>query len=511
MKKKNIIVLSAVSAMVLSSVPFSVSADDELIYGTMNIPYNDFYSAEFGESKNAYEVDAFSSATTSKWSKNDIGGLFEGTYNQANDDGTGQILGVTYPVALTQAELDSLGENNYGFTAVDYVPPAYKIVTVNDDGVSFSAVQDSEPVTAEGSAVKLGTSTPWGDYLIDIENPPEMGAVYGALIKTSDGNTYAMRHEENIWRGEIAWSSGIVTSEPHGNTLSYENFESLMGSTINEIVFITLDGYTTVATDTYVPVKFAGEVVIENSKSGTGKTSMTLSGFPDDFVKSYSVDSDGFIVSDTEISYTDILPSSYTLTISDKNGKYADITSDFVLSSDSMPAKYSDGKLIRADDADESDFANFVKNIAEVTVNGTKYAASGRGATKIIGDDGTIDFSASARGENIFDGSGNYSIAVSATGYNTVLDIEVKAEEQIQPTSPEVVQPTSPGNVQPATTARNTSAVSSKNAVSNAGNSGSSANKSDSPKTGSAGVVLPLAVMTLAGTSVLVFRKKKNN
>ena len=57
------------------------------------------------------------------------------------------------------------------------------------------------------------------------------------MIKTTDGKTYGMRHEENIWRGELAWSSGIVTTEPHGNTLSYKNFESLMGATINEVVF----------------------------------------------------------------------------------------------------------------------------------------------------------------------------------------------------------------------------------------------------------------------------------
>ena len=97
-------------------------------------------------------------------------------------------------------------------------------------------MQDDTPETASGSAVKLSTATAWGDYLIDVENKPEMGVIYGALIKTTDGKTYGMRHEENIWRGELAWSSGIVITEPHGNTLSYKNFESLHCTPENNII-----------------------------------------------------------------------------------------------------------------------------------------------------------------------------------------------------------------------------------------------------------------------------------
>lgn len=505
MKRKNLISFAAVSAMVLSSVPFAASAEGEVVYGTMNIPYNDFYSAEFGESANAYEVDAVSSATTGKWSKNGEGELFEGTYNQANEDGTGTILGVTYPVAITQAELDSLGENNYNFTALDSEPAAYKNVTVTDGVASFSAVQDSTPTTAEGASIKLNTSTPWGDYLIDVENAPEMGAIYGALIKTTDGNTYAMRHEENIWRGELAWSSGIKTSEPHGNTLSYENFVSLMGATINEVVFITSDGYTTVATETYVPVKFASEVVIENAASGTGKTSMTLTGFPDDFAKTYTVNADGFTVSDTEISYTDALPAGYTLTVSDINGKYADVTASFVLSTDSMPVTYSDGRLVKAEGASDTDFANFVKNISVVSVNGTEYKSSGKGSVKITGEDGAIDFTAASRNGNVFDGSGNYLMTVSATGYTNPLEIEIKAEE---PPATTTAVPSTTAKPATETTEKPSSKTTTKPAATTTAKT--TASPTDSPKTGVAGMAVPLTAMALAGVSAFVFRKKND-
>lgn len=244
-KTGRIIGTSACIAVMLGAMPISAAAEgEELIYGTMNIPYADFYKAEIAGSANEYEVDAVSSATTSKWCKNGEGELFEGTYNQANEDGTGTILGVTYPVAITQEALNALGENNYGFTHLDTTPAAYKTVTVAEGKAAFSAVNDAEPVSVTDAKVEIGTSTAWGDYLLTVEGTPEdMGITYGWILKTASGESYAMRHEENIWRGELAWSTGFVTSEPHGNTLTYEDFVGLMGDTITEMVMITENGY----------------------------------------------------------------------------------------------------------------------------------------------------------------------------------------------------------------------------------------------------------------------------
>ena len=50
----------------------------------------------------------------------------------------------------------------------------------------------------------------------------------------------------------------------------------------------SFSGYYTVATDTYVPVKFAGsEISIENGNAGTSSTSLSVNGFPADYVKTY--------------------------------------------------------------------------------------------------------------------------------------------------------------------------------------------------------------------------------
>lgn len=510
--KKALTLLSAIAVCgSMASVSLSTSAEENLIYGTMNIPYADFYSAEFKDSSNAYEVDAVSSATTSKWAMNEEGKLFEGTYNQGNEDGTGTILGVTYPVAISQADLDALGVNNYSFAKSDVIPSAYKNVTVTDGKAVFSEVQDSTPTVFTGAA-KLSTSTPWGDYLLDFENKPEdMGAIYGAIIKTTSGNRYAMRHEQNIWRGELAWSTGITTTEPHGNALDYEDYESMMGETIDEVTFITLNGYYTVAVEVYVPVKFTGsEISIENGNAGTSSTSLSVNGFPDDYAKTYSI-ADNFAVTDDSISYTDAFAGTYNLTVSDANGKYADASASFILTTDAMPAVYSDGKIIKAENASDEEFANFMKNISKVSVNGKDYSAAGRGAVKIISEDGSIDFTAKSRDAEVFDGSGNYAIKVTATGYNTPLEIDIKKEEPVVTTTAADTEVTT------TTTSKTTTdkaAITAKStttkATTKAGTTTTAASNSSSPKTGDTSAVpaLCLTASALVGVA-FVTRKKK--
>lgn len=507
MKKITSIVSAvALAVSVTCAVPLYAGADeDTVVYGTMNIPYADFYRAELSGAPIAYKVDAVSSATTAKWSKNGEGELFEGTYNQPNEDGTGTILGVTYPVAISQKDLTALGSDNYGFTPLDTAPAAYKNVTVENGNAVFSAVQDDTPVTASGSSIKLGTSTPWGDYIIDINDAPELGAIYGALIRTADGNAYAMVHELNIWRGELAWSSGIKTSEPHGNTLPYENFVGLMGSLINEVVFITKDGYTTIPADTYVPVKFTGEINVGKGSSGTGSVELSTSGFPDDYNKTYAV-GDNFTVTDTAVSYNNALPGTYTLTISDDSGKYADVSADFVLSTDDMPAEFSNGSLVKAKGADEAGFANFMKNISAVSVNGNEYKSSGKGSVKIIGEDGNIDISASAKGEKVFPENGTYHVSVTSAGYNNSLEFDLE------------VGASSPAD-QPAQTITTTANGSSNSTTTSTKSSGSSAKTtakttcasaaSSAPKTGVAGAAVPFAVMASAAVIAAASKKKR--
>lgn len=492
MKRKFYSILTAAALTSALAAPVSASAADDYVYGTMNIPYADFYAAEFGSAPNAYAVDAVSSATTSKWSKTGEGELFEGAYSsEAREDGSGDILGVTYAVAITQADLDALGADNYGFTKLDAQPAAYKSVTVQDGKASFGAVEaERKTVTAD---VSLSTETGYGDYLITIANGSTAFSdkYRGVLVRTADGNAYAMRHEQNIWRGQIAWSSGITTVEKHGNQLSYENYKTLMGATITEIDIINTDAVYVISADTYVPVKFEGSVTVADAASGTGSTSLTTEGFPEDYQKQYSV-GDGFTVTADTVSYTNVLPGSYTLTVSDGSGKYADVLTSFTLSTAELPAAYADGKIVRAEQAEESDYQNFLKNIASVEVNGKAYAAAGKGAVAIIGADGAIDLAASGRDGNVFDGSGNYAMTVKATGYTTPLTFTIASAPDSSESS------------------EASSLADSSTASSSGSSSSSSSQKDGSPKTGDASAALPLTALAAAAgvLAVTVARKK---
>ncbi|MBR1823975.1 MAG: NPXTG-anchored protein [Ruminococcus sp.] len=499
-KLKSIISTSACLAAMVSAMPFAANAEDgDIIYGKMNIPYADFYAAELNGAPNAYEVDAVSSATNSKSKKNGEGELFEGSYyeevsgeqNALGNEILVKIQGVTYPVAISKADLDALGENNYGFTALDSAPAAYKKVTVADGKASFSAVEDAEPETKSDASLKLSTNTAWGDYLIDVENAPE-GAILGAYVTTADGNKYAFRHEQNIWRGEFAWSSGIKQSEPHGNTLDYENYKGLMGSTVTSLTYINANGYVTVPAELYIPVKFDGEVKAEDSTAGTGKTTVAFNGFPEDYSKNVTI-ADNITVSGNDINYTDAKPGTYTVSVTDANGKYAPYSGTFTLSTADIPVKYDNGKLVKADGFSDEDAANFIKNIASVEVNGTAFGATGKGATKIVGEDGAVDFSASSRNGNVFDGSGNYNISVTATGYTAPYSFEVKNDSQTSTT----------------TTSGSTTSTTSTTAKSTTTAKSGSSNTTDSPKTGVAGVAVPTAFLAMAGAAAVISRKKK--
>lgn len=438
MKKtmRSLLSLTAACACVLSSVPYAVNAED-MVYGTMQIPYADFYAAEQEGAANAFEVDAVSSATASKWAMNATGsvgedgtwasgGLAAGTYCEENPEGGGTILGVVYPVAISQADLDALGENNYGFTALEQAPAAYKTVTVTDGKASFSAVNDTDGANEVGGTVTLETQTNYGDYQLMIENYPQDADVYGAIVKTADGKSYPMRSLENLWRpkGEIAWSVGYVT-EVHGNNVNNPKYYDTNGATVSEIVFITLDGYRTVSTNVYLPVLFTKGVTVEAGNAGTGSVTFDQSAFPEDFQQTGSV-AEGFTVEGNTVSYENALPGQYTLTVSDEGGKYADVRGSFLLTTEQIPVVLEDGKLVAAEGFTEEEAANYIANITSVTVDGTTYN-TGRRGVKVITADGTIDTAVVSGDTAVFADPKSYSISVVSTGYTNAFEAQVEA------------------------------------------------------------------------------------
>ena len=415
-------------------------------YVLMNIPYSAFYKAEVN---NDVDVDAVTSATLNKTRTASLAG---GSYHR-NADGS-QIDGITFPVKVTDdmdmskytlvADSDSVDitvtikgqtstttytgkdalfqNEDYAYYNLTEVPSCYKEVSVDGDGNLTFGKTVGDVTKLEGLSAELSTETRYGDYQLDIDGLrdklTEHGAtkINGVVINTKEGSSYGLRHLENIWKmKELAWSTGF-TESVHGCPTSSAHYKAMMGQTITSVTCYTDKGmYNIPLADIYVPVKFTHDLEVANAAVTAGKTEVTVTGLPDDYAAEYKVDGlDGVSVQKGILTFNNAKKGKYTLTISDKKGKYADITTEFELYTEAMPAAYDADKkaLVKTADAADEEFADYIKNITSVNVNGTDYKATGRGATVIINEDGTLKTDAAPFAEG-----DTFEITVSATGY----------------------------------------------------------------------------------------------
>ena len=411
-------------------VPKTPDAQKE-VYVLMNIPYADFYKAD-----GVTGADTVSSATKQKTRAS----LAAGSYH-VNSDGS-DITGVTFPVKISDASVlekytqvtdksevtittnikgkentvtykgqDALFESaSYSYYTLSDTPSYYKEATVNEDGsLSFSEVKGEEPTTLTNATTEFSTSSRYGDYQLDItsEDLKNVNTVYGVVVSTKEGSSYGLRHVENIWKKtKLAWSTGFVT-ESHGNTLDSKDYAAMMGQTINKVTYYTDQGIYEIPMDQQVAKKFDGEVSVADVSVKSEKTAITVSGLPNDFEEEYKIDgidedaysveikSDGKTTTRTINFKKALAKGRYTVTLSDKNGNYAPISTIFNVYTETMPVKYNEDDknpaVVKNDNVEEEEFQTYLKNITSVTVNGKEYAASGKKAVKLIKEDGKLD------------------------------------------------------------------------------------------------------------------------
>ena len=445
-------------------------------YVLMNIPYSDFYAAE----QNNSGTDVVTSATKQKTL---AGSLVSGSYH-VNADGS-DITGATFAakvgsdgidwsklkrvtdsdsVEITTSIKGKTSTTTYSgrdalFQAPSYsyyvlpegeTPANYKEATVDESGnLKFGAVEGKDAVALSDVTAKFTTNSKYGDYEIDFGNLREQmvadgnqATVYGAVVNAADeaGNIegYGMRALENIWKGkELAWSCGFVT-ESHGSPLSLTYYKSMMGKTIKSVVFYTSTGTYTVAMDQYVPVKVSadeGAISIQESVSLDNSSAIGMNPtLPEGFAAQYDIEGWNGKVAVSNASsgpYNTIVsipagtqPGNYTIVATDKSGKYAPLSATFTLTTAKNAAAFdaSNLKLTAADGATESDLANYLGNISQVTVNNVVYNARGKGAVKIVNQDGSLNLAAANKdGSLVFDANGAYDVEIEATGYTSNL------------------------------------------------------------------------------------------
>lgn len=425
-------------------------ATEQFAYVIMNVPYDDFYKAEGVTAVDG--VDAVTSATMRKSRMNTADGLTAGTYYKtAEDEKSDAIRGVVCTVRVAKSDLAKLNaslteHDDYYYTTLDSVPENYKELAIGKDGsYSFgktTAAVDTE--TLKDTTVTFKTSSKYGDYQMKFSTNvlEKIGRAYGATVTTTDGTSYAMRSLENVWNGkslELAWSVGFTTTA-HGNPLVSDDYVSMMGKTIKSVAFYTVDGKIySLDCEQYVPVKFATEnFAVENALADSGSTSVEMKDFPKDYEAEYKVtdakgnELEGASVKDGKISWTGTpATGKYTLTVSDKSGKYASFSTTFELQTSAMPAAYqaSNLRVAGADGASAEELSSFLSNVSSVNVNGKNYSASGRGSVAVINSKGFVDLTTSPfTGMKAGD---TYKISVKATGYAKTLDFELTVPDKI--------------------------------------------------------------------------------
>ena len=412
------------------------------VYVLMNIPYDKFYAAEGDD-----DADAVTSATLNKTRSS----LAAGSYHVSSDGS--DITGIVYPVKLEDASAldkltqvtdsskvditvsmkgkettttyegkDALFESpSYSYYMLSEVPSYYKKATVNEDGsLSFGKAEGAEVQTLSNVTADFRTSSNYGDYQMNLSGlPDDITTVYGVVVGTKEGDSYGLRHVENIWKiSKLAWSTGFVKTA-HGNQLQYEDYVPMMGQTINKVTYYTNAGIYEIPMSVYVPVKADYTLKVDNADVTSGEAKVNIE-LPKGYDPEYSVAGlDNVKVDGDKLTYASsgAKIGKYTLTVTDKSKKYADFSTTFTLTTDAVPATFDAAKtaLVAAENYTEDDLAAYIKNIESVSVDGQSYAASGKGAVKIIKEDGSIDTSATPF-KNAKDGK-KFEIVVKATGY----------------------------------------------------------------------------------------------
>ncbi|WP_443597844.1 penicillin-binding Tp47 domain C-containing protein [Agathobacter sp.] len=448
-------------------------------YVLMNIPYDEFYKADLHNNSVAvdattsatkqktrntlaagsYHADAegahISGVTFPVKVSDDFYDNNKG-YTQITDDSKVDITtNIKGKVSTKTYEgKDALFESaDYSYYVLSEVPSYYKTATAGaDKKLSFDAVNGTKTqIASDKVTTKFKTKTKYGDYQLNLDGIKDAmdfeddDVVYGVIVSTDDTD-YAMRHVENIWKTEeLAWSVGIVT-DSHGCPLSSEHYKSMVGKTIKNVTYYTSKGIFTLPVD-YKVLEHAKDVAVkaENAAVSAGQTNLDVA-LPDDFNATYAVtdakgnevkgfkvteENSASAVSTYAASYTqtnklvitypkDAENTEYTLTVSDKSKKYAPITTTFELYAEAVSAAYNNDatapKLVVADGATAEQFADFIGKIKSVNVNGKDYPATGKGAVKLIKEDGTIDTTQAPFAEG-----SSFEIKVSATGYKDTL------------------------------------------------------------------------------------------
>lgn len=435
----------------------------DLVYGTVDLPYADFYYGEINsvepdfeateadlEAADAIEAagleaegmyDAVTSATNSKSTR------YEQTYYEEDGEGA-KILGVAgvnvainralYEDAKAQIEAgaecaNALLEIVENMTVVDEMPAEFKVIGA--DG-TLSATLGNTVVPEEAEASFTSVSV-WGNYQISVEGIElDAATIQGGLIETSDGTIYGLEHNDNLWlsAGEIAFAVEEFT-EPHGNTPSYQRFADMQGKTITKVVYmVTNDDDIEIDTDFFVNYQLeegygvTGDEELTYSAGGT-EVSYELT-VPED--SDYALSSITFGRAAQDITAVkaedgvitlpaDFKPGSYSFVFEDE--KYAGLKFSTLVDSGLSEEDITFNGETFEINSDSITATDFIGNLSAVSIDGEP--VSGKGLSAILFDEnGNLNLDAEITNDDkttaLFPEGASYEVTIESTAYPTV-------------------------------------------------------------------------------------------
>lgn len=437
-------------------------ADNDYIYGKINLAYADFYYGELNNLKNgiqsmdlnaadkaasmraAGQYDAVTSATKVKSKR------FPTTYFEEKENGV-EILGIkdanvairkSLYVEAMKAIKEGKSSKNPLLNLVknfkaneDPAQATYEYKVLNGDG-TLSATTTQEILDPDAK-VSVKTGSAWGHYLVNVDSKkmPKVDEIEGIIVKTSDGKQYGMEHLENIWLRPNEFSFAVKKDfvEPHGNTVDYKRHEDLQGKRITQIRYLVRDKAdlvinTNVLCKTLNDEKYGATIKDAEFKDGVTVTSDIKTPAGSNYKlaaiykdrntleqgKDYTVSGNKISIKETEKT------GMGTYTVVYEDDKYADIETSFNLRSKYQDGdvKLADNKLTLPEGLSQEDYAS---TISTVLLDGKR--VKGRNLLKtLFKEDGSVNFDAKLKNK---DGSETPIFKKGAAGIYT---IELKSD-----------------------------------------------------------------------------------
>ena len=455
---------AALADSVVEATTTEAKTENTLLYGTVNLPYADFYYGELNNiepeldatvgqydvedvaSAAGYEeegmYDAVTSATTNKSKK------FAASYYEEVETGVNILGASNVNVAISSALYEDvqnaiaagtdcknpLVELVSNMTLTEEVPVEYKVI--NSDGTVSKTIGNT--VTAENVTATITTISSWGDYQIDFEGLElDAAAVQGAILETSDGALYGLEHEDNLWLQAAELSFAVAPfTESHGNEVAYQRFADIPGKTITKVTYLVANGDdVAIETNLYCNLQLTGEYGVSGDETVTYASEGTVVNIalktPTDSAYSLSqvkkgrsaVDASTITYADEVLTLpADCTPGSYKIIFEDATycGLQHMVTVESGLSDGDVSF---DGATIQLAGNTGLTGSAYIANISAAYVNGEKLSGKNVGST-LFTEDGSFNFEATTKKDDaeveLFPAGATYEISLESTGFPAV-------------------------------------------------------------------------------------------